>query len=295
MHAQPSLPARATHHRRRWSHPHDSIRGVLFEGSVRIADEPQNKVCIEYVRDVPGVCGRLFTEKMMECVVSKETIERLKREERKNYLHILDVCEKKKCDLNASGASTLCKSLLEIGEVDLDLSDYIEFDGDQDMSFLQVKIDAFSARCAPLVARFRAALQEMCEVVRGFHDSTPLVKVLPSGGAMRTLCLQQELKRAVQSLGWRQADLTHTLNMDEPVALGAATLAHLLEQKSVKVDKSVVGVLVFSEDCVDWKEFSTKESDVEICMRESAMEIERNPSATLDSRDRRANRKGVRA
>ena len=103
MHAQPSLPARATHHRRRWSHAHDSIRGVLFEGSAELADEPQNKVCIEYVRDVPGVCGRLFTEKMMECVVSKETIERLKHEERKNYLHILDVCEKKKCDLNASG------------------------------------------------------------------------------------------------------------------------------------------------------------------------------------------------
>ena len=111
---------------------------------------------------------------------------------------------------------------------------------------------------------------------------------------MRTLCLQQELKRAVQSLGWRQADLTHTLNMDEPVALGAATLAHLLEQKSVKVDKSAVGTLVFSEDCVDWDEFSTKESDVEICMRESAMEIERNPCATLDSRDRSAKRKGVR-
>lgn len=176
----------------------------------------------------------------------------------------------------------------------MDLSDYIEFDGDRDMSFLQVKIDAFSARCAPLVARFHAALQEMCEVVRGFHDSTPLVKVLPSGGAMRTLCLQQELKRAVQSLGWRQADLTHTLNMDEPVALGAATLAHLLEQRSVKVDKSVVGTLVFSEDRVEWSEFSTKASDVEICMRESAMESERNPSATLDSGDRRAKGRGVR-
>ena len=187
-------------------------------------DEPQNKICIEYVRDVPGVCGRLFTEKMMECLVSKETIERLKREERKNYLHILDVCEKKKCDLNASGWFLRFASLLEIGEIDVDLSDYIEFDGDQDMSFLQVKIDAFSSRCAPLVARFRAALQEMCEAIRGFHDSTPLVKVLPSGGAMRTRCLQQELKRAVQSLGWNQADLMHTLNMDEPVALGAAVM-----------------------------------------------------------------------
>ena len=256
-------------------------------------DEPQNKICIEYVRDVPGVCGRLFTEKMMECLVSKETIERLKREERKNYLHILDVCEKKKCDLNASGWFLRFASLLEIGEIDVDLSDYIEFDGDQDMSFLQVKIDAFSSRCAPLVARFRAALQEMCEAIRGFHDSTPLVKVLPSGGAMRTRCLQQELKRAVQSLGWNQADLMHTLNMDEPVALGAATLAHLLEQKSVKLDKSVLGTLVFSEDSVDWESFSTKESDVEICMRENAMEVETNLSI-MDSRDRRVKGKGMR-
>lgn len=293
MHAQPSLPTRATHHRRRWSHAHDSIRSVLFEGSVGMEDEPQNKICIEYVRDVPGVCGRLFTEKMMECLVSQETIERLKREERKNYLHILDVCEKKKCDLNASGWFLRFASLLEIGEIDVDLSDYIEFDGDQDMSFLQVKIDAFSSRCAPLVARFRAALQEMCEAIRGFHDSTPLVKVLPSGGAMRTRCLQQELKRAVQSLGWNQADLMHTLNMDEPVALGAATLAHLLEQKSVKLDKSVLGTLVFSEDSVDWESFSTKESDVEICMRENAMEVETHLSI-MDSRDRRTKGKGMR-
>lgn len=231
----------------------------------------QNKICIEYVRDVPGICGRLFTEKMMECLVSEETIERLKHEDRRNYLHVLDVCEKKKCDLNVSGPRLALELFAGIGEIDVDLSEYIEEDGDRDTSDLQATIDAFSARCAPLVARFDAALQEMCDAIQGFHDSTPLVKVIPSGGAMRTLCLQQTLLRAVRRLGWSQADLSRTLNMDEPVALGAARLARLLEQRSVKLDESVVGTLVFSEDPVEWSAFSTKESDGEICARKGAI------------------------
>ena len=70
-------------------------------------------------------------------------------------------------------------------------------------------------------------------------------------------------------------------------------VAHLLEQKSVKLDKSVLGTLVFSEDSVDWESFSTKESDVEICMRENAMEVETH-LPIMDSRDRRAKGKGMR-
>ena len=71
--------------------------------SMSTARKTQNKICIEYVRDVPELCGRVFTQKLMECLMSPTMIEKLKREDRKAYLHILEVCDKKKCELNASG------------------------------------------------------------------------------------------------------------------------------------------------------------------------------------------------
>ena len=161
---------------------------------------------------------------------------------------------------------------VDINEIDVDLSEYIEEDDNgRDMSDLHVKLDSFSAQCKPQVARFHDALQEMCAVIQGFHDSIPLAKVIPSGGAMRTQCLQEELLRAVRSLGWKKSSLTYTLNMDEPVALGAATMAHLLDRKCVKLDKSVVNSVLFGENSVDWSAFSTGSQDIEICMRENAM------------------------
>ena len=47
------------------------------------------------------------------------------------------------------------------------------------------------------------------------------------------------------------------------------------------------------QDSVDWESFSTKESDVEICMRENAMEVETH-LPIMDSRDRRVKGKGMR-
>lgn len=156
---------------------------------------------------------------------------------------------------------------VDVESVYIDLSSY--FDDNEDFCDLEVGVDQFNDACSDLVTRFRNAVNEMCETIQQFRDGVPIGKVIPVGGGMRMLSLQEALRATVESVCGVHG-LSFTLNMDECATMGATTFAHLLDKKCVKLDPALIDVCVFSQDPVDWSSFSSRENDCEICVRSGA-------------------------